>query len=424
VRRLLADEQGVALATAVIVIAIMMALGLATATIVDTQANLTERERLKETAFNVGEAVLNAEVLQLSQTWPGTRFSSATGGPYPSSCSRGAANASCPDSTALVAGFQGTGFATSTAWTVTVRDNLAPATTYYERVALDSSVCPAATGTMTPCTWDSNGDGAMWVRAQATVGAESRTVVALVKLDLVAEQFPQNTITAGKFRTSNSGNKVIVDTKGCAAVGAPAGGCVSQRAAPVVVRCAANPPYTRSNTCLGFDQNKGQVSPPDSVQTGFVGRAVPVNAIDDFRRRAKASGTYYASGCPASLAGPVVFIENGNCSYTGGTFNSVAAPGLVVVKTGALSLGGNVTYFGTIYAANENLPPADAGDIVSLGGTATVQGGIVIEGRGGLLAGSSKLNVVYDPGGSANLFGYGTSAEISHNTFRELPADR
>ena len=296
------------------------------------------------------------------------------------------------------------------------------AATYHDRATLDSSVCPAATGTMTPCTWDSNADGAMWVRAQATVGTESRTVVALVKLELVAEQFPQNTITAGKFRTSNSGNKVIVDTKGCAAVGAPPGGCKSQRAAPVVVRCAASPPYTRSGSCVGFDQNKGQVSPPDSIQTGFSGRAVPVNAIDDFRRRAKAIGTYYASGCPSSLTGPVVFIENGNCSFTGGTFNSDTAPGLVVVRTGTLSLGGNVTYYGTIYAANENPSPTDSGDVVSLGGTATIQGAVVIEGLGGLLAGSSKLNVVYDPGASANLYGYGTSAEISQNTFRELPA--
>ena len=420
-RRVLADEQGIALATAVIVLSIMMALGLATASIVDTQTKLTGRERVQETAFNVGEAALNAQVLRLSQTWPGSK-SSATGGPYPSSCSRGATNTNCPDSATLASGFQGSDFSSSTGWTVTVRDDLTPAGSYYDRAALDSSSCPAATGTMTPCTWDSNSDGAMWVRAQATVGAETRTVVALVKLDIVAVPFPLNTITAGKFRTTNSGNKVIVDTKGCAAVGAPVGGCKSQRAAPVVVRCAASPPYTRSSSCLGFDQNKGQVSPPDSVQTGFTGRALPANVIADFRRRAKALGTYYATGCPASLAGAVVFIENASCSYTGGTFNSDTAPGLVIVNTGTLDLGGNVTYYGAIYAANENAPPADSGDIVTLGGTATVQGSIVIEGAGGLLAGSSKLNVVYDPGAAANLYGYGTSAEVSQNTFRELPA--
>jgi Tfp pilus assembly protein PilX len=417
VKRLVSEERGFAVATAIMVLTIMIALGLATAAMVDTQSRQTGRERVKETTFNVSEAVLNAESLQLSETWPGSKVA-GTGGPYPTSCVRSDTNTNCPDSPAIISGFQGTDFSASTTWTVTVRDNIGSAAVYYDRAALDSASCPAASGTMTPCTWDSNADGAMWVRAQAVVGGETRTVVALVKLDLVAEQFPQNTITAGKFRTTNSGKKVIVDTKGCAAVGAPVGGCKSQRAAPVVVRCAANPPYTRASTCMGFDQNKGQISPPDSVQTGFAGRALPVNAVDDFRRRAKALGTYFATGCPAGLTGAVVFIENGNCSYTGGTFNSAAAPGLVVINTGTLNLGGNVTYYGVIYAANAQ---NTTGDVITLGGTATIQGAIAVEGQGGVLAGSSKLNIVYDPAATANLFGYGATAEVSQNTFRELP---
>jgi len=418
VKRLLRDEGGFAVATAIMVIAIMIALGLATAAMVDTQSKLTGRERVKETAFNVSEAVLNAQAIQLSQTWPGQKVA-GTGGPYPSQCIRTDTNVNCPDAASLASGFTGTDFSAGTGWTVSVRDNVGAAASYYNKATLDSTACPAASGTMTPCTWDSNADGAMWVRASSVVGAETRTVVALVKLDLVSEQFPQNTITSGKFRTTNSGKKVIVDTKGCAAVGAPVGGCKSQRAAPVVVRCAATPPYTRANTCMGFDQNKGQVSPPDSVQTGFTGRALPVNAVDDFRRRAKALGTYYASGCPASLTGQVVFIENGNCSYTGGTFNSAASPGLVVINTGTLNLGGNVTYYGVIYAANaQNV----TGDVITLGGTATIQGAIAVEGGGAVVAGSSKLNIVYDPAATANLFGYGATAEVSQNTFRELPA--
>lgn len=415
----LSDERGFAVATAIMVITIMIALGLATAAMVDNQSKLTGKERLKETSFNVGEAVLNAQALQLSQTWPGSN-AAGTGGPYPASCARGDTNTNCPDSPTVDAGFQGTDFSSSTAWNVTVRDNVGTAAQYYDRTALDATPCPSSSGTMSPCTWDSNADGAMWVRAQATVGAETRTVVALVKLDLVNEQFPQNTITSGKFRTSNSGKKVIVDTKGCAAVGAPVGGCKSQRAAPVVVRCTTTPPpYTRSNACLGFDQTKGQISPPDSVATGFTGRVLPVNAVDDLRRRAKALGTYFASGCPSGLTGAVVFIENGNCSYNGGTFNSAAAPGVVVINTGTLNLGGNVTYYGVIYAANAQ---ASTGDVVTLGGTATIQGAIGVEGQGGVLAGSSKLNIVYDPGATSALFGFGSTAEVSQNTFRELPA--
>jgi hypothetical protein len=303
---------------------------------------------------------------------------------------------------------------------VNVRDNVGSAATYYDRAALDSTSCAGPTGPMTPCTWDSNADGAMWVRAQATVRGQTRTVVALVKLDLVLEQFPQNTITAGRFKTTNSGNKVIVDTKGCAAVGAPVGGCLSQRAAPVVVRCTTPRPatgYVRGNGCLGFDESKGQISPPGSTQTGFAGRALPLNAVDDFRRRAKALNTYYGTTCPASLTGAVVFVENANCSYSTGTFNSAANPGVVVFANGTLSIVGTVTYFGVIYMANTN---ASSADLVTLGGAATIQGSVVVEGSGGILAGSNKLNIVFDPRAVANVFGYGSTAEPAQNTFREL----
>src|SRR4051794_27147963 len=225
-KKRLLDERGFAVASAIGVLTIMIALGLATAAMVDNQSRLSGRERVKETTFNVAEAALNAEALQLSQTWPGSKVA-GSGGPYPTQCVRADTNGNCPDSPTVAAGFSGTDFNASTAWTVTVRDNVGSASQYYSRTALDSTSCPSATGTMTPCTWDSNGDGQMWVRAQSTVASEARTVVGLVKLDLVAEGFPQNTITAGKVKTGNNGKKGVVGTKGWAAVGAPAAGCQS-----------------------------------------------------------------------------------------------------------------------------------------------------------------------------------------------------
>ncbi len=62
--------------------------------------------------------------------------------------------------------------------------------------------------------------------------------------------------------------------------------------------------------------------------------------------------TYYATGCPSSLAGAFIYIENANCSYTGGSINSAAAPGVVIMGGGTLSLGGNSKYYGLIYNAN------------------------------------------------------------------------
>ena len=47
--------------------------------------------------------------------------------------------------------------------------------------------------------------------------------------------------------------------------------------------------------------------------------------------------------------------------------------------------------------------------MVSLGGNAQVSGAIVVDGAGGVLAGSSKLNVLYD----ANVFNLVTTTRRS-----------
>jgi len=44
---------------------------------------------------------------------------------------------------------------------------------------------------------------------------------------------------------------------------------------------------------------------------------------------------------------------------------------------------------------------------------------VVIDGAGGLSAGSSRQNLVYDPGASGGLVGFGT-AGLVQNTFREI----
>jgi hypothetical protein len=205
----------------------------------------------------------------------------------------------------------------------------------------------------------------------------------------------------------------------------------------VAVRCSLTPAGTTpspGNGCLGYDPAKGQLD-PDSYVTNFQGInsscpnnyancALTQDQIDEFKRRAVADKTYYPSSCPASLTGAVVFIDNppgGNCSYTGGTWNTSAKPGMVLLNHGTLTLGGNITFYGILYAANVNSSPTNAGNIISLTGTATIQGAIMVEGPGGVLAGSSSINIVYDPNAAQSLYGYGDSAAIAQNSYRELP---
>ncbi len=104
---------------------------------------------------------------------------------------------------------------------------------------------------------------------------------------------------------------------------------------------------------------------PAIIQEGYVGNALPPAAIDGLRQRAKALGTYYAT-CPASPAGELVFVEQGDCRYKGdkkkstwGVYarkrievNSAANPGAFVVADGSVTFDGKLTYYGIVYAAN------------------------------------------------------------------------
>src|SRR5437588_5753267 len=170
----------------------------------------------------------------------------------------------------------------------------------------------------------------------------------------------------------------------------------SPLAGPVMVRCQPADP-----TCLNF--RSGQVS-PDAVITGYTGIGLTPAAVARLRQRAIDDGTYYASGCPPTPAGAVVFVESGTCPYTTSTpgpWNSPTNPGLFIINNGTVSFTGNQTYYGVIYALNGQhaIPPSCP---VSLGGTVSIRGGVQIGStdpasqQGCLSAGSSKLNILFD----------------------------
>ena len=242
-----------------------------------------------------------------------------------------------------------------------MRDNQSPNPNYYDDAQ-----------TISGPSYDANLDGKLWVRAQAVVRGRKRTLVGLVRVEQVTEQLPNSVVVAGHFGTTNNGKKVIVDTQGSAA--APA---------PLQVRC------TGTTGCLDYPANKDQVK-PDTSQTGYTGgNGLTDDALARLRERAIADGTYYASGCPANPSGAVVFVENGNCSYNnsaGACCNSTASPGVLIFARGTLSMSGNIVYHGLVYMGNQQ---SSSGYVVSLGGTAAIQGSVQIDGAGGLLAGSS-----------------------------------
>jgi Tfp pilus assembly protein PilX len=347
-RRRLGAERGSALITAIIVMGIMLGLGLATFATVDTQQSQSGGERISESAFNLSEGALNTQSFILSRDWPGT-----AAGAYPSTCTSTAATSKCPDPAVLASTYNGVDFASGASWTTMVRDDGGSGANYYD----DTSV-------MAQPSWDANGNHRIWLRSQAIVRAKKRTVVALVKVQEATEQFPRNALTAGYLATNNNGAKVIVSTQG----------------RPAALRCA-----NKSDPACNGSQ-PGQISPDTLGDNYQGGNALLPDAIERLRSRAIADGTYYASGCPANPSGAVIFVEIGNCSYSGGTVNSPGTPGTLVIMNGTLSLSGNFTFYGLVYMANTQ---NTSGNVITMGGTAVIQGSVAIDGNAGILAGAS-----------------------------------
>ena len=92
-------------------------------------------------------------------------------------------------------------------------------------------------------------------------------------------------------------------------------------------------------------------------------------------------------------------------------------PGSLYIARGTLSLGGNARFYGLVYMGNLQ---SSSDVVVSLGGNASIIGAVVIDGLGGLSAGSSKANVVFDDRVFDSFKGAGAVGSAP-NTFRELP---
>ena len=390
VTRRLSDERGWALMSSVLVVGILVALALPLLSLVDNQQRQSANERKSESSFNLAEAAFDAGTFVLANSWPVT-----AGGAYPATCGPTSTSLKCPNADLLARTYAGTDYSARD-WTVRFRDDGGTGD-YYDPAIVDAQP-----------TWDANGNAKMWVRADGRAAEGVRTVVAVVRRQDQLEPFPRNAITAGWFGTTTGGHKVIVDTKGTAA-----------QPAPLAVRCTSSVPPP-SPGCLDYQADGGQVS-PDTAYSGYAGdTAVPEDALDRLRSRAKALGTYYATGCPQSPTGELVFIENGNCAYAGGgTANSEGAPGMLVVARGALNFSGSMTYYGLVYAANLQ---RSTGAIVELSGAATIVGSIAADWQGGVAIGNNGENLIYDDSVFPLIKSFASAAAVQ-GTWRELPAN-
>ncbi|MEX1141694.1 MAG: hypothetical protein WD993_02270 [Thermoleophilaceae bacterium] len=401
--RRLRSEDGNVLVIAVMMMTLMLVLGSTALSTVDTQTDVTKRERQHESSFNLAEGILHAQTFVLARLGTGSSANE-----FPDQCTELSTESLCPEDAQLDLSYddavQGD-YDASTTWRTSVRDN--PDEDFYSQAAVDAAA-----------HYDANDDKQLWVKAEAAVRGRTRTIVALIKVEFRSVSFPRYALAGGWFETSNNGRKVIVDSTGSLGV---------------AVRCSEAPP---SESCLDYDPSKGQLEPAGSYELDYPTTSTGVLAdelqsLEDF---AKANGTYYTS-CPTDPNGLVVVVESGACSYNNSSpaapgqskcCNSAAEPGVYIMKCGSVSFSGNIEYHGIVYvpnkASSDSTTWCSSGVVVETQGTSLITGGVIIDGPGGMLAGSSGMNIQFDPWAFDKVKVAGT-AGVVQNTWREIPDD-
>ena len=422
---------------AILILFVVLGVGFALLATANGQQRSAYNQQSSESAYSLAEAALNAQILQLSLQWPTSQNPPAGG--YPTGCNAASNGFSyCPStsnfpssayptsSQTCPAGTPGDAWSTSTptnGWTTYVRDagasgsgteSLFSSATEKGMPAYDTSV------TGPPDT--------LWVRAVGIVNCHAAVVVSKVSEQLIALTFPQAVLNANGFSISDNGNKLVLNTAD------PNGtqGSVS-------LRCAGLGGQPPGPSCAGINKDS-QVAPGPTYASPPAGSpALSPTALAAVKAKAIANGTYFpaTTNCntigAAQLQGSPVYIEgNANCNIgvtSNATINSKASPGLLVLVNGTLSFGGSMTYYGVIYGVNAQ---QTSSDVVTLGGTSTVFGGIDVDGLGTVSLGSSGNGVDCSTGNKCGDLEYSAAAfpslttfagaAGSPNSFRQLPA--
>ena len=416
--RHLARQDGSALISAVILMTVILGLGMGLLLFTDNEQKASAREQWSEQAFNVAEAALNAQVGQLSRVWP-TEKNQAKLAPTSRRCTEAESTGTnyCPPAAALSIGYGNLSHITCPAGTTTevwgspVTNQW---TTYVRDDKASSSYFNSKEEEKEP-TYDANGDNKLWVRAVGVVNCHLVSVVTLVSRQEVSVPFPKDVLGGNWFAITNKGGhggKPVIENEGGGEPGEIGMRCEGKTAA----ECEE---FENGSKGHGTEQIKPYVKGPPNPSP-----LLTEEQLASVRSLAESKGTLMSpalGNCPTTmeqLSGSPAYVEGcGNISVGTGTANSSTSPGFLVMAEGKLSFTSSGTFYGVIYSRN---PTNLAEAMVSLGGGATVEGAIEVDGKGGINLGSNSVNLIYNPKAIVELKGAAGSTP-TRNTFRILP---
>ena len=339
----------------------MLGVGLAAYSVVDTQQVETMHERQRESSFNLAEASLNSQSFVLSRRWAGAPVYPAT---VPTCSNALALPDFCPDPAQITATYTSPDYASGATWATTVYDDVSGP--FYDSTAVEALTTPH---------WDANNNKRVWVKAETSVRSRPRTLVALVQVQEHVEFLPKRVILAGQFELTPNGNGVYIKTNPDA---------TSEH--PVTLRCNLNSPG-----CAEFtpDHKNPQLDPPGAIEgQSFVGQdAIEDDVKERLKERAIADGRFYDGVCPTQeqLSGKVVWVQGcADGSYTKNwTWNAEGEGngGILIWSDGYLELGGKSDFWGIVYHLNNQ--DSNDNELLRLRGGLTIHGGAFVDGPGG-----------------------------------------
>jgi hypothetical protein len=215
-------------------------------------------------------------------------------------------------------------------------------------------------------------------------------------------------VIAGSLAVGHNGSKTVITT---------------DSAHPPIVRCT----NVSSNSCVDYihdGKKEDQITPAYVKPDPGLGSYLDTDTLDLLL-----SGGHTINHCPspAEAAGFVV-VDAGNVTCNLGPpdtgpaqYNTLADPGMIIMKRGVLKLTGSPTYYGLIVHLNQDNISGARDPVVDVVGNWTIVGGVVIEGNGAFsITGSAIMRYQESVFGSMKVTG---AAGLVQNTWRELLPD-
>jgi hypothetical protein len=349
------SESGVAMIVVMMFALVFLALGAALFVLVRTSQTSTELERKEVKSFNVAEAGLDAGMLQLKLTWP-----------------RDNGNAVTVDEALVESRLQA---ANPGLRSPRISDEFIDVMVYdnVDADGVDTSVpYPEAP------SWDSNGDGRMFVDSRANVDNDRHRIVILAERHIWEFNIPGRAMFASSAGANGQGLRVYMDPLSPAPPGPVLASWITEFGKGVETGTGITPDGPGS--AITFDQ----ILPPQYI-----------NALLGI---AQNQGTYFTTGADATT-----FLTSGN-----------AGGKIVYVKAAsALTIGGS-SQMGTRTNPIVLIVDAPGDNVIDWRGTADFYGIVIVLGNA-LIRGTTTIWGACLTSGLLEGKGAGSSPEIAFN---------